>query len=196
VGRPFLFGSRCNSPAGSNYIIVEGGHDTLMRWEDIVDQHGPLVWRTAYRLLGNDADAADCYQEAFAAALAVARREHVQNWPGMLRKLATIHALDRVRRRLRRPTSDLDGAGALASSVGEPSESAEKTELAERLRAALAELPPLHAQAISLTSIEGLTYEQAAAELDVTPGHLGVLLHRARARLRELLAPAMQPRER
>ena len=40
-----------------------------MTWEDIVDRHGPLVWRCAYRLLGNHAAAADCYQEAFAAAL-------------------------------------------------------------------------------------------------------------------------------
>ena len=46
----------------------------MVNWDNIVAQHGPLVWRTAYRLVGCDADAADCYQEAFAAALLISRR--------------------------------------------------------------------------------------------------------------------------
>jgi len=30
-------------------------------WQLIVNEQGPLVWQTAYRLLGNEADAADCF---------------------------------------------------------------------------------------------------------------------------------------
>ncbi len=30
----------------------------MTEWDRIVDEHGPLVWRTAVRLLGNEADAA------------------------------------------------------------------------------------------------------------------------------------------
>jgi len=40
----------------------------MLNWKKIVDTHGPLVWRVAYRLLGNHADAADCAQEAFVSA--------------------------------------------------------------------------------------------------------------------------------
>lgn len=34
----------------------------MERWADIVRQYGPLGRQTAYRLLGNDADAADCFK--------------------------------------------------------------------------------------------------------------------------------------
>ena len=85
----------------------------MMNWDDIVAKHGPLVWRTVSRLVGCDADAADCYQEAFVAALSISAREEVKNWPGLLHKLATVHALNRLRRRMKDgsrqgPPSDLD----------------------------------------------------------------------------------------
>ena len=35
-------------------------------WSQIVQQHGPLVWTTVYRLLRHDADAADCFHPSVA----------------------------------------------------------------------------------------------------------------------------------
>jgi RNA polymerase sigma-70 factor (ECF subfamily) len=160
-----------------------------MRWNEIVDEHGPLVWRVAYRLLGNDADAADCYQDAFAAALAISRREVVRNWGALLRRVATTHALDRLRRRLTRAGEQAIALAddAPAASVA-PAQAAEQREFIDCVRAALAELPDAQAHAFSLACIDELSYEQAAAEMNVTPAYFGVLLHRARGRLRELLA--------
>jgi len=123
-----------------------------MRWEDIVEKHGPLVWRTAFRLLGNHADAADCYQDAFAAALGVARRQHVRNWAGMLRKLATNHALDSLRRRGRRRATE-DGLAEAPSAASDPTRGVDDAELVESIRVALAELPELHARAFVLTCV-------------------------------------------
>jgi RNA polymerase sigma-70 factor (ECF subfamily) len=162
----------------------------MLNWDDIVAEHGPLVWRTAYRFVGNEADAADCYQEAFAAALAVSRRETVKNWPALLQKLATVHALDRVRRRAR------DGArigfgtdlSLVASASPEPSQSAQDQELVEWLRGALAELPELQAEAFSLICVRELSYQEAAEQMNIDQNHVAVLLHRARSRLREVLA--------
>ncbi|MBN2130337.1 MAG: sigma-70 family RNA polymerase sigma factor [Sedimentisphaerales bacterium] len=70
-------------------------------WQSIVNEHGPLVWQTAYRLVGNEADAADCLQETFLAALEVSRREEVRNLGGLLVRLATTRAIDSLRRRNR-----------------------------------------------------------------------------------------------
>jgi RNA polymerase sigma-70 factor, ECF subfamily len=167
-------------------------------WDSIVDEHGPLVWRAAYRLLGNEADAADCYQEAFAAALQVSRREAVRNWPAMLQKLATTHALDRLRRRLKQAARqdarpDVD---KMPSADPGPDRLAQGQELLGRLRGALIELPEMQAQAFWLTGIEEMSYQEAALELGIEPNHLGVLLHRARLRLRELLAPIREDSER
>jgi RNA polymerase sigma-70 factor, ECF subfamily len=164
----------------------------MLNWDDIVARHGPLVWRTAYRLVGNEADAADCYQEAFAAALAVSRRETVRNWPALLQKLSTIHALDRLRRRLREGARQNAGADIdlVPSAIPEPSQSAQEHELVEWLRSALAELPDPQAQAFSLVCIGEWSYQEAAVQMEIDPNHVGVLVHRARAKLRELLALA------
>ena len=39
-----------------------------------MDAHGGVVWQTVYRIVGRDADAADCFQETFIAAMRVAGR--------------------------------------------------------------------------------------------------------------------------
>ena len=73
----------------------------MVDWDLIVSREGPAVWRTLYRLLGDRADAEDCFQETFLAALAVWDREDVQHPRAMLNRLATAHALDRLRQRYR-----------------------------------------------------------------------------------------------
>ena len=49
-------------------------------WKRIVEEHGGLVWATAFRLVGNGEDAADCFQEAFLEAVKVSRKEPVGDW--------------------------------------------------------------------------------------------------------------------
>ena len=92
-------------------------------WKTIVDQHGQLVWATAWRLLGNPADALDCFQETFLEAIKVARREPVGDWGALLRHLATARALDllRVRCRQRSRTEALADPDAVVSREADPS---------------------------------------------------------------------------
>ncbi|MFN9940827.1 MAG: RNA polymerase sigma factor, partial [bacterium] len=58
-------------------------------WTAIVHEHGAAVWRLARRILGDEADAGDCFQETFVAALSASRAAPVANWPGFLRRLCT-----------------------------------------------------------------------------------------------------------
>ncbi len=162
---------------------------------DIIRRHGPMVWRTVCRLAGpgREADAADCFQEVFVAALEAARRgagkEPVRNWEAMLRRIATVKALDLLRRRIRErgrfagdsAVEDLRGADA------PPEQALQRQELAEELRAALTRLPAEQAEAFCLRHVEDMSYEDIAAHTGVTPNAVGVLLHRAKERLRELL---------
>ena len=48
-------------------------------WSKIVAEHRTLVWRTARRLLTHEADAADCFQRTFLAAVEFAQREPVRH---------------------------------------------------------------------------------------------------------------------
>jgi RNA polymerase sigma-70 factor (ECF subfamily) len=158
-------------------------------WSQIVKQHGPIVWRTANRLLDNEADAADCFQNTFVAALEFERKQRVRNWPGLLQQLATARALDRLRARYRESErqSSLPDAPIKDDCAVEPSATAEARELAERLRRALTTLQRRQAEVFCLACLDGLSYEQIADQMGVTVNNVGVLLTRARSGLRERL---------
>ncbi|MDG3002262.1 RNA polymerase sigma factor [Paludisphaera mucosa] len=162
-------------------------------WDEILAREGPAVWRTAYRILGDRADADECFQEAFLDAWEVSRRGPVRSRPALLKRLVAARAVDRLRRRARRGShgavADWDALGGPGPS---PSRSAEDSELPRRLREALARLPAKQAQAFCLRALEEWSYAEIAEHLGATVDAVGVLLHRARTRLRALLA---RPRE-
>ena len=167
-------------------------------WPAIVKDHGPLVWRTAFRLLNDHADAADCFQRAFLAA--VETPGPVRNWPGLLKRLATARALDRLRQRYRAaarsgPLPDLLPVDPRAA---DPPDAAAAGELADRLRECLGTIDPTQAEVFCLVCLDDFSYRDAADQIGITANHAGVLLTRARAALRERLRafdPANQPEE-
>lgn len=158
-------------------------------WPLILKTHSETVWRTAYRLLGSEADAADCFQETFLAVVQVAHGKEVRNWSALLRRIATARALDRLRVRFRHDgrneaAPDWD---AVASSEPGPVQQAMTQEMTGRIRELLAGLPPREAQVFCLRFIEDMANEEITDQLGLTPNAVGVLLHKARRRLREML---------
>ncbi len=158
-------------------------------WKTIVREHGPLVWQTAYRLLGNRSDADDCMQETFVAAVAVSGRGPVCNWPALLRKLAVSRGIDCLRRRARDALRH-DGGIQVSEAVSRdatPDVAAQNDELATHLRWALAELPSRDAEVVCLRYLSEMSYEEISQELQISVRHVGVILSRAREKLSELL---------
>ena len=160
-------------------------------WNTIIDRHGQLVWATACRLVDNHADALDCFQETFLEAVKLARREPVRDWGALLRHLATARALDllRARCRQRNRTDAMVDPNTLVSQEPDPGQAAEADELADRLRVALTQLPGDQAEVFCLSCLDSLSYREIGERLKLTTNAVGVLLHRARQRLSELLSP-------
>jgi RNA polymerase sigma-70 factor (ECF subfamily) len=159
----------------------------VVDWQVIIKEHGPAVWRTSYRLLGNHADAADCFQETFVSALEFCRRQRVRNFPALLSRLATARAIDQLRRRFRQSNfraSLTDWTDEPGMSPG-PEQKAQQKELTDGLRKSLSKLPPQEAQAFCLRYLNDMSYREIANELGIKTNAAGVLLHRARAKLRE-----------
>ena len=159
----------------------------VVDWKMIIKEYGPAVWQTAYRLLGNDADAADCFQETFVGALELSRRQRVRNFPALLTRLATTRAIDQLRRRFRR-----ERIGSLEHSRPEepenspnPIQYAQQQELAAMLKTALVHLQPQEAQVFCLRYLNDMSYRQIANELGIKKSATGVILHRARLKLRQ-----------
>jgi RNA polymerase sigma-70 factor (ECF subfamily) len=162
--------------------------DRVTDWETIVEREGPAVWRTAYRLLGRRADAEDCFQDTFLAALRLWAKQPVRHPRAALQRLATARAVDRLRRRYRESGRAADVAwDAVRSAEPSPVQHAAAAELSARLREALARLPGKQADVFCLHCLEGWAYADIASELGVSVEAVGVMLHRARARLRAAL---------
>ncbi len=155
-----------------------------MDWKTILERDGPVAWRAAYRLVGNAADADDCLQDAALAAVQLSRREPVGNWRALLTRLASARALDRLRQRYR---SRIEPYVEDQVDPHEPGDTAQLDELRSQLRIALAHLSHDQAAAFSLCALEGWTYTDASEQLKTPASTVGVLVHRARQRLRELL---------
>jgi RNA polymerase sigma-70 factor (ECF subfamily) len=155
-------------------------------WQELVDQHGPLVWRLAFRLLGNEHDAADCYQTVFVQAHEASEREAIENWPGFLARLTTTRGIDllRARFRHRHPEAETILREAQSSVADDPQQTAACRELIGRLREALTHLPADQAQVFCLRFFEQLSNREIATQLATNANHIGVLLHRAREALR------------
>jgi len=155
-------------------------------WQAIVAENGSLVWQTAYRLLGNHADTADCFQETFLAALELSQREPLRNLTGLLVRLATTRAIDRLRQRSRqerRPTPAGNESGTPGG--GDPAGQAQTQELVSHLRAAIGRLPAQEARVFCLRYLNEMSYRQIARELKIGINAVGVALYRAKVRLRQ-----------
>lgn len=158
-------------------------------WDQIFGDFGPVVWKQTRRMLGNASDAADCFQTVMLEAFELSKRKEVRNWGPLLRRLAILRSLDRLRARYRerrdpRPVDEI----AIAAKDSQASRSLDQHELAERLRFALTRLPENQAAAFSLRWVDGLSNEQVAERMQITSNHVRVLLHRARLALQGLLS--------
>lgn len=162
-------------------------------WKTTIETYGPDVWKAVFRIVGNEADAHDCFQETFLAAVQAAGRKPIRNMGAFLRIVAVQRAIDCLRQRRRAPLSvgevpePLPGCRQAASNPTAPIQSAE---LAAAVRAGLAELPEPEAQAFALRTFEELSYRQIAQALNVRENYAGVLISRAREKLRDRLKTA------
>ena len=159
-------------------------------WQKIVSRNGGSVWQTAYRLLGDREEAADCYQETFLTALELSRRQKVRSWPALLTRLCTCRAMDQLRRRLREThrVNGLDKWSSVASPNPGPVELAQASELSARIRLALTQLPDRQAEVFCMRFLNDLSYRDIARQLGIKNSAVGVQLHRARSRLQVLLS--------
>jgi RNA polymerase sigma-70 factor (ECF subfamily) len=77
---------------------------------------------------------------------------------------------------------------ALPSDVPAPDQALEQAVTAAQLEGCMAKLGEVHRHVVTLRVLEELSGDEAAAALGVTPGHVAVLLHRARKQLERCMS--------
>jgi RNA polymerase sigma-70 factor, ECF subfamily len=161
--------------------------------EALYHRYKRRIYALAVRIVGTN-DAEEVAQEAFIRifrGLAKFRGDAaLSTW---IYRLAVNAALSHRARRGPvvvdgRAGDDSDGAEPVADGGAAPHEQQGDAVLRARLERALGRLPPGYRTVIVLHDVEGLEHEEVAAILGCHVGTSKSQLHKARARLRELLA--------
>ena len=180
---------------------IAGGDSSALG--ELYDRYARIAIAVAYRVLGEHGAAEDVVQEAFLAIWRRvdsfdASRGTARSW---LLTIVRNGAVDRRRGRHARTLQDatLDDVAFRLATPGEETFDTVATSVeAERVRNALATLPPDQREAIELAYFGGLTHQEIAQRtgtpLGTIKGRMRLGLHKLRASLDDLLPPGSQPK--
>ena len=174
----------------------------------LVERHSRTVYRMAYRMMGNAHDAEEVVQESFLRGYQKLKQfAGNANFGTWVYRIAANYAIDRLRQRnadeARRDTPSKPGEESLEvdpiSQVRDMSPSPERlagsAQLAERMRAALAELSPAERTAIVMRHWDGCGIEEIAAVLKSNSNATKNTVFRAVQKLRRALTPFLEGKE-
>jgi RNA polymerase sigma-70 factor (ECF subfamily) len=152
----------------------------VVDWDELIEEHAPMVVGISWRILGNSADVEDTVQEVFVSAWKVHQKQEVEHWRGLLRRIATVAALANLRRRRHHASIDAE-----TSISGErlPEEAAIAKELDEKLHREVAELPEREAAVFTLKYFEQLDLREVSDVLAISYSAAAKALSRARSKL-------------
>ena len=154
-------------------------------WGELYQELAPSVFRLCRRSLRTREDAEDATTEIFLKVrVKLTQYDTDRPFRPWLFKLAANHCWDELRRRRRRgEIGDLDSLGAESPEPG-PLAQLLAEQKREDVRTALAKLNDRDRLALTMRYYAELSYQEIAEVLSVTSTVVGVLLLRARRRLR------------
>ena len=162
-------------------------------FERLMEPLEQLVWRVCWHYTGNREAAEDCGQEAMIRIwrnLANYRGEcALESW---VYRIAANCCMDWLRKKKRDRSVSME---PMVEQGFDPADEAPGTEEQvvakderQRLREAIALLPEDQREALILTQLEKVPYEEAARALGVSEGTVKSRVNRAKARLKEILS--------
>jgi RNA polymerase sigma-70 factor, ECF subfamily len=187
-----------NLPDADVVVLAQQGKEPAFR--EIVRRYERPVFSLVFRIVRDRETAEDLAQETFIKVL-----NHIDRYrpefklSSWLFKIANNVAIDHLRRRQldtismegSRHASTASEVEATSFDVAAQQESAleemESRELGTAIERAIARLRPEYRSCIMLRHVEGRSYEEIAATLDLPLGTVKTYIHRARHELREAL---------
>jgi RNA polymerase sigma-70 factor (ECF subfamily) len=177
-------------------FILAAQKGDISAFNQLVRAYQTLVYRTAYRVLGEPASAEDATQDAFISAFKHLRTYRGGSFKAWLLRIVTNACYDQLRAKQRRPTASLDAMlvdpdnpapGADRAAPESPQEFAERQELGATIQRGLKTLPPDQRVTLVLADIEGFSYDEVAEATGANLGTVKSRLSRARMALRDFL---------
>lgn len=157
-------------------------------FDALVTRHMRRAYSVAYRLLGQKEDAEDLVQDAFVLVLErIDTFESGRPFAPWFYRILTNRGLNARKAGAVRRTEQIPAE--YASGEPSPERDAERSQLRERLAAAVDTLPERQRTIVQLFELEGFSGPEIAEILEVSPATVRWHLHQARQTLRETLAP-------
>jgi RNA polymerase sigma-70 factor (ECF subfamily) len=157
-------------------------------FDELVRKYRPRVYSLALHLTGQASDADDITQDAFLKAYhklpEFEGRSEFFTW---IYRITLHRALNSKRDRKRRRTVPLDDprlvAAVAVDSHGDPERAAQLRDRYRALLEAFDRLSPLLQTTVVLTTLQGLSYKEAAVVLETTEGTIAWRIHEARRKM-------------
>jgi len=191
-------------PNTNAYVEVDGSLEipseerTTHAFGHILSTRLSFLYRKAYRMLGNAADAEDAVQDALLAAYA-----HLNQFKGQSEMAtwvtAIVHNCARLQLRRRRshvqvPLAEATGKNQILSVSEQlldhrpnPEDECQHSELSTRLAHFYAQLSPTLRRTFRLRDIDGLSIRETARILKIPCGTVKAQSARARKKIKELM---------
>lgn len=171
-------------PAAIPLRIVKDAPSEL---ETLFRAHNGRIFRTAHRITGSAADAEDVLQTVFLRLVKSREADLSRNPEAYLSRAAINASLDIMRNRTRARSVGLDDVDStiLESPFRNPESQHVDRELQKLIREAVARLGKTAAEMFVLRYFEGYDNQEVARLMNTSPMVVGVVLHRARTKLRK-----------
>ena len=187
-----------NLPDADVARLAQQGREAAFR--ELVRRYERPVFSLVFRMVRDTATAEDLAQDTFIKVLShIDKYRSEFKFSSWLFKIANNVAIDHLRRR-QLDTISMDGSPNASTAadieatrfdIADKSESAldemEAKELGSAIERAIGALRPEYRSCIMLRHVEGRSYEEIAATLDLPLGTVKTYIHRARHQLREAL---------
>jgi RNA polymerase sigma-70 factor (ECF subfamily) len=198
LSQTFFTDSYWPRPQTDEETIVQAARaGDLEAFNTLVLAHQDRVYNLAYRLLGDEAHAADAAQEAFILAYRHIRRFHTGSFSAWLYRITTNVCYDAIRYHKRRPAVPFTRLSAAADDDHEfdvpvhedgPESVLQRRELAALLQHHINTLPIDQRTVLVLSDVQGLSDKEIAAMMRSNVGTVKSRLSRARAKMRRSLS--------
>lgn len=158
-------------------------------FDRMIGEYESPIFNYALRMVGDADRAADIAQDTFIKAYrkldTLTDAAATRSW---LYRIATNTALDELRRRRHTTPMPDEQQDLVADERPGPEAQVMSAQLDERIGRALLHLRPNHRQCLLLSDLEEMSAGQIGEVMEMKPGAVRVLLCRARAEMRRLLA--------
>ena len=185
------------SSADDQQLVKSAKGGDMAAYEELVARHRDKIFARAYSMVRNEEDAIDLSQEAWVKAWQRLKQFHGESsFATWITRITINLCLDHLRKQKRQRTESIEALDEESGGVERkmpvvtvnPTERLERSELRQKIDAALSQLSEAHRTVLVLHEFEEMEYKEIAKTMGCSIGTVMSRLFYARRKMAVLLA--------